>query len=539
MKLLTSRPTKLIVFLLCASAAAGGRGLVTNLLGADSAVAVTSAATELRAESMINDIAVQPDGKLVAVGTTADCPGAVCFYYVALARYNRDGSLDETFGGGDGIVTTDLESGDNHSIANAVTIQPDGRIVVAGVAIVPFGGSNEALFRYNADGSLDQSFGGGDGIVLANFGEPAYYPHAVAISGDGRIVTFDNRQVTRYDPDGSIDQSFGGGDGFVRPPFFPTTDGVVLPGGKILVAGAESDSLELAHYDADGSLDQSFGGGDGVATAVTEGAQSFTAKLAVQADAKILLSGEWAFGIGHGCFGFTTLDRLNSDGSPDPSFSGAEGNGVLGSRDAPSCFHPVGVATQGDGRIILTGGAFAAARFLADGSIDRSFGGGDGVVATNPAAAGFVTASVLRASGKIIVAGQAVSSRTSTHPRTALAVVGYRPNGTRDPSFGGSGVVLTPPLARCLGQTVTISATAEKDRVIGSPQRDVIAATDGDDIVLGRGGNDLICAGPGDDRVRAGDGADHVLGGDGNDVLRGGRGRDHLTGGAGKDSVRP
>src|SRR6266536_6144139 len=142
-------------------------------------------------------VAIQSDGKILAAGLS----GAGDF---ALARYNADGSLDPSFGSG-GKVTTDFGGFD---LALGVALQSDGKIVAAGQ-----GGSSFdfALARYNADGSLDTSFGSG-GKVTTDFGvfDAAT---AVAIQRDGKIVAtgstfssgFQQFALARYNADGSLD----------------------------------------------------------------------------------------------------------------------------------------------------------------------------------------------------------------------------------------------------------------------------------------------------------------------------------------------
>ena len=107
-------------------------------------------------------VAIQPDGKIVVAGSTNMDSS------FALARYNPDGSIDPAFGGGDGKVTTDI--GYSNESANAVALQSDGKIVVLGTTWDGTGSQwgHFSLVRYNPDGSLDDSFGGGDGIVVTD-----------------------------------------------------------------------------------------------------------------------------------------------------------------------------------------------------------------------------------------------------------------------------------------------------------------------------------------------------------------------------------
>src|SRR5262249_29179472 len=100
-------------------------------------------------------LVLQPDGKLVAAGQAQANPQNTDSNF-GLARYNTNGSLDTTFGG-TGKITTDFSS--QYDQGAALVLQPDGKIAVAGSAEV---GNNSALAvaRYNADGSLDTTFGG-------------------------------------------------------------------------------------------------------------------------------------------------------------------------------------------------------------------------------------------------------------------------------------------------------------------------------------------------------------------------------------------
>src|SRR5207245_524704 len=108
-----------------------------------------------------SSVVLQADGKIVAAGTAFQSDLSSDF---ALARYNADGTLDNSFGGdGDGKVTTDfpVSSIPSDDVGHQVVIQQaDGKIVVAGVSRDNiFGAGAVALARYNTDGSLDATFG--------------------------------------------------------------------------------------------------------------------------------------------------------------------------------------------------------------------------------------------------------------------------------------------------------------------------------------------------------------------------------------------
>lgn len=123
-------------------------------------------------------VAVQPDDKVVAAGVAV---GADQDF--ALARWNVDGTLDPTFGSG-GKVTTAIGSG--NEFAKSVVLQPDGKIVAGGPSRT--GAYNEfAVARYLPDGSLDPAFGTG-GKVVTSISTGHDYLNAIALQSDGKIV---------------------------------------------------------------------------------------------------------------------------------------------------------------------------------------------------------------------------------------------------------------------------------------------------------------------------------------------------------------
>ena len=203
-------------------------------------------------------VVMQADGKILVSGATFVKYSS---YDFALARYNSDGSLDTTFSG-DGKVTTDFGEGDDHGYS--VVMQPDGKIIVAGFAFNYSG--DFVLARYNADGTLDTTFSD-DGKVVTDFGGDDY-GFSVVIQPDGKIIVAGLRSfdfaVARYNSDGTLDKTFFG-DGKVTTDFGGGDFGysvVMQADGKIVVAGASwaSDNISsadfaLARFNSDGSLD--------------------------------------------------------------------------------------------------------------------------------------------------------------------------------------------------------------------------------------------------------------------------------------------
>src|SRR5262245_40663464 len=203
----------------------------------------------------------QPDGRLVAAGSGSN--GSNNDY--ALARYNPDGSLDTTFNG-TGKVTTAIGPGGDG--AYDLALQPDGKLVAAGVS---YNGANDdfSLVRYNSNGSLDTSFNG-TGKVTTAIGSSYDDANALVLQPDGKLVaagyTYNGSNydfaLVRYNPNGSLDSSFNG-TGKVTTAIGPnqdTADALALqPDGKLVAAGSSvsgSDALlAIVRYNPNGTLD--------------------------------------------------------------------------------------------------------------------------------------------------------------------------------------------------------------------------------------------------------------------------------------------
>jgi uncharacterized delta-60 repeat protein len=297
------------------------------------------------------DAALLPDGGVVAVGRT-DAAGFTKLDF-GVVRYRPDGTPDPGFDG-DGIVRTDVLGGGDQ--ANAVAVQPDGKIVVGGYAAAGVS-SDFALVRYNPDGTLDPSFDG-DGIVTTDLGTASDDVRALAIQPDGSIVAVgtadEDIALARYLPDGRLDPAFGqAGKRITDLGSDDAANGVALTaGGEILVAGytlgprVNRDFL-LARYTAAGGLDTTFGD-HGVVKTDVGGGDDFAENLTVDGQGRIVLVGR--------ATSPTILDmalvRYGPGGTVDTSF---DGDGIL-----TADFHGKGefgqdVALDAAGRIVAAG----------------------------------------------------------------------------------------------------------------------------------------------------------------------------------------
>jgi uncharacterized delta-60 repeat protein len=263
--------------------------------------------------------AVAIDGKRrIGAAGLADMPAEAGGRNFAAVRLLKNGSLDRTFDG-DGIVTTAIGPGTSREGVNEMAIDASGRIVVGGVSNMGpgLGRQNFALARYNSNGSLDASFAG-DGIVTTAVASADGSDGivSVAIDAGGRIVAggwafsgtgkgFFDLALARFNPDGSLDASFGGGGTVIAPAGPGDSDDdleslVILPNGKIVVGGQAAaheafidGDFMVARFDADGTPDATFGpGGVQLTPLAPRGGDDEIFDIARQADGNVVAAGE-------------------------------------------------------------------------------------------------------------------------------------------------------------------------------------------------------------------------------------------------------
>ncbi len=342
-------------------------------------------------------VATQADSKVVVAGTAWSSADQISF---ALVRYNADGTLDTTFGTGGQVitpVTTSIEQGRIYGLI----VEPDQKIVVSGED-----GSNMLIARYNTNGTLDSTFGTGGIVTLSSIGQ--YFTggkgEALAVQANGKYV------ITGY----SVGLDFQGTWPVVR----------------------------LNH---DGSVDTTFGTA-GLADGPTfPGGGLFESwDVLVQSDQKIVvvgdtgvLSNQWE------------IVRYNSDGTLDTTF------GTGGVATVPFSVEgqqPFQVAEQADGKLLIAGAPFQDAsetqsgfelmRLNTNGTLDSTFNGGQPIavqVAGQADSQSFQVA--VLASGKILLAGHV--EKTAGTGVGNFAVLRYNANGTLDTTFGNAGTAMT------------------------------------------------------------------------------------------------
>ena len=445
------------------------------------------------ANGVARALAVRADGGCVVAGQSSNDSGRPS---ITVARYADDGQLDASFGGS-GCVRLDVAyAADalNDSAATAVAVQADGSIVIAGTAHQPpsaFSFEDLVLARLTRDGRLDPSFSTGGWLRLP-FGM-ASGANALLIEPDGRIVAAGYLRhpqtgrfhifLLRVTTDGQPDASFGEG-GFVMLPASADEQAVCIArdehDGKIVGVASQSARFDkkfgFFRLAPNGHLDTTFGN-EGRVSLDLGGGDNVVSAIAVQPDGKYVATGyletrQYA------------LLRLESTGSLDATFgdggfvtgrfgsgngTGSSGNsfGQAVAVDTSGAIYVGGAVTEASNSIGYAGGmsvidsdrACALARFLTNGEPDTSFGANGVVLADLGQGADEIHALAL-AGDAVVAAGQSgrgmallrvhASTQSSVEdavvtdaPRSAAVgeMPGERPARRRwlDPTFAGGG----------------------------------------------------------------------------------------------------
>lgn len=326
---------------------------------------------------------VQDDGKILVVGYTSDTANRIC-----IARYNVNGSLDVTFGN-NGLVIASPNGG--NAIANDIAVQADGKIVVVG--------REQELFvaRYNSDGTSDNTFGN-SGYVSTSVLNNAT-ASAVAIQPDGKIVVGGNGMnsmpdgtafvLLRYGPNGSLDQTFGSsgvvvvdiaaGSGLGALDILNTIK--LQSDGKIIAAGVSGPNVAIARVMSNGIIDSSFGTAGIVTKNYASVGNSVFNDVVLQPDGKVV-----AVGSAFDAHANVLIVRYESTGKEDITFGN---NGSLISSLSQQNSYASAVLLQADGKMIIGGEAykngapqFALARYDNAGVLDATFGTNGTVITT-------------------------------------------------------------------------------------------------------------------------------------------------------------
>ena len=364
------------------------------------------------------------------------------------------GDVDFSFGPG-GLGYTVVGFGPSADFANAVAIQPDGKIVVAGESNAA-GNYDFAVTRLTQpQGQLDSTYGAGSGKSLTNI-LGSDFANDLALQPDGKLVlagkttssgNTDMAAARLLNPQGTLDTSYGLGTGASDMDFGGNDDGQdveLQPDGKIVVAGTTTvngtnDFAVTRLLNPQGTFDSSFGPGANGRSVVDMGTSSSDVAnaMTLQTDGKILVAGSTTVGANSD---FALLRLTNPGGVPDPGFRLGTGKAItdLGGSDEAA----QAVLQQPDGKILEAGYTnlggtrdfVVVRRTSPQGVLDSTFGSGSGKVLANFGGMDTASSMALQPDGKIVVAGYTTAG--GTHD---FAVARFNSNGTLDTSFGSGG----------------------------------------------------------------------------------------------------
>ncbi len=377
-----------------------------------------------------------------ALGRTILLTAVAVLATASTAMAATPGSLDPSFAGG-------VASAGSGTQLFGVAVQSNGVVVAAGQS-----GGSVLVQRFTSAGAPAGTYVGGGGVA-----------QAAAAQSDGKVVVAGSSGgmfAERFNADGSVDASFGSG-GIARVPALGSSaaaNGVaVAPGGKVVVAGtigAPDTRIAVARFNANGTLDTSFGSGGSVQLDL--GLPAETAQgVAVQPDGKVVLVGHEQGSPSYVYFNGLII-RLNTNGSPDGSFAGS---GVVSYHDqhVSSGYDTLNAVTiQTDGKIVAAGssvgGPYAVfLRLNPNGSYDSSFGDAGeadlsaGTFTSIPTGAYGV---VIGGGGRVIGAG--AFQNNGTDPRAGLW--GLSAAGVADSSVGPGGLTEPQSGAEACGMTI-------------------------------------------------------------------------------------
>lgn len=362
-----------------------------------------------------------------------------------------DGDLDATFGTG-GFVKTAFNPND-FDAGWKVVVQPDGKIVTAGIGADPNTFKYViSLARYNADGSLDLTFGNG-GKVMSDTVSDIELAIDVALQMDGKIIvvgtTFSGSgtevAILRFNSDGNTDPSFGSNGKVITNPFNTNgealgvkvqTDGKIVVGGAVQQVPTIYDFL-LMRFDANGNPDPAFGTGGSVRTDFGGNEKAYD--IALQADGKIIAVGRSYTIYPDGDF---AVARYDTNGNLDAGF----GSGGMVLTDINGFDQANSVAVQTDNKIVVAGSAsadFAVVRYDANGNLDPAFGTGGKTTTDFFNGRDIANDLAIQPDGKIVLAGKMNPNLLDIETYVDFGIARYDTNGILDSTFGSGGKVST------------------------------------------------------------------------------------------------
>ncbi|HEV7644604.1 MAG TPA: hypothetical protein VGO50_11720 [Pyrinomonadaceae bacterium] len=346
------------------------------------------------------------------------------------------GDIDPTFGGG--YHVTGIGQSASAAPFTQMVIQPSGKILVAANMNDP-GAPQITLFRFNANGSPDMSFGTGGAFTIPVVGGAYNWSdtNKMVLQPDGKILVINGNNngstVFRINPNGGMDTSFAGTGQLTITGLFFASALRVLSDGKIVVAGSQGQPFPsmlgtwfVARYNSNGTPDSGFGsGGFSNAGSFDLIKYGLVGNVFIQPDGKVLVCG------GYDVTKRYSVMRFNASGGLDSSF----GTSGIAMMPPPSASDTAAdVEMQSDGKIVFVGNrasgwGFRMGRMNTDGTPDTTFGTNGYVALTGPVISTFnVAVMAILGDGKILAGGYV----TNAPDRVDFAVIKFNSDGSLD-----------------------------------------------------------------------------------------------------------
>jgi len=363
---------------------------------------------------------------------------------VVVFRFTSNGTLDTTFGTNGKASAKPTGNGDN---GRGIALRANGGIVVAGLANGDHGDTDSLVTVFNPTGQLDNTFNG-TGFSRLDVGSMTGEWRATALTG-GKIVAagftvsetgVKGGVIGRYNADGTLDATFGTA-GITTFPLVANAIAVQAVDGKLVVGGTAltgaTPSMAFARFTANGALDTTFNG-TGTLTIAPASADEEISSVAVQPDGKIV-----GAGFVTGTFLDSVFVRLTSAGVLDTTFNGS---GKLVASSSTGADVVNALAIQADGKIVGGGWAeisgtqdsMTVTRVNQNGTLDTAFGTGGFGTATFTTFTSHGFALTIEPNGKIVIAGNIFNTGNSTDD---FAIARFTTTGVLDTTFGTNGLM--------------------------------------------------------------------------------------------------
>ena len=333
-------------------------------------------------------VLIDETGSIFVAGKGGPVPSA------ALWKFDSNGALDTTFGGGDGLFTHRINSNDR---VNDMAFDSSGNIILVGKTFISGQADDLAVWKITPSGVLDTTFGGGNGYVTHRTASGSVYEegYSVAIDSNDNIIISGTTVSTgaaiwKFTPTGALDTSFGGGNGYVLNATFIYANGVTVDENDNIYTAGNGGGIKVVKYASNGNLDSSFSG-DGSFEYDNPSGSEGASDIVLDSNGNIVITGSQYNGVDSDML----VMRITPNGVLDTTFG--SGQGYITHHNAASGNGNDGgdaLTIDSEGNILVIGDSegvnydLAIWKISPTGSLVTSFGNGDGFLILGDLAGG-------------------------------------------------------------------------------------------------------------------------------------------------------